>query len=272
MSSFKQKAGILLRNLGLMPFADLLRYRIAGFRLRHKNSAFRKANPQLLLPEPYMIYETFRLDYERYFTTGRVDAKWMMEEAAEWIPLENLNILDWGCGPGRVVRHIPEVVGDGCQVYGSDYNARYVDWCRINIPEVSFYKNELKPPLPFESGTMDVVYSISIFTHLSHAAHVAWLKEMHRVLKPNGLFITTTHGDVTVENLNEDERATYHSGRLVERSMVKEGHRMFAAYQPPAFMESISKALFTIKKHKPGQRETWGLSQDVWVFQKLAHP
>lgn len=41
---------------------------------------------------------------------------------------------------------------------------------------------------------MDLVYSLSLFTHLPEHLAAEWLNDLARVLKPRALLIMTTHG------------------------------------------------------------------------------
>ena len=52
------------------------------------------------------------------------------------------SILDWGCGPGRIVRHLPSIVSKA-KIFGSDYNEESINWCRENIEDVGFEVNGL---------------------------------------------------------------------------------------------------------------------------------
>jgi cyclopropane fatty-acyl-phospholipid synthase-like methyltransferase len=42
-------------------------------------------------------------------------------------------------------------------------------------------------------GYFDLVYAISVFTHITHEWS-AWLLELHRILKPEGLLLATFCG------------------------------------------------------------------------------
>ncbi len=46
--------------------------------------------------------------------------------------------------------------------------------------------------VPFESGYFDVVTMLAVFEHLEPARLVPILKEIHRVLRPGGLYVLTT--------------------------------------------------------------------------------
>jgi hypothetical protein len=60
---------------------------------------------------------------------------------------KNLTILAWGCGPGRIIRHMPDLFDESGQCHGTDYNFRSIAWCRENLPGIQFAINDLKPPL-----------------------------------------------------------------------------------------------------------------------------
>jgi ubiquinone/menaquinone biosynthesis C-methylase UbiE len=58
----------------------------------------------------------------------------------------------------------------------------------------SFSVNDNLPPLPFADSTFDLIYSISIFTHLPEDMQFAWLAELARVLVAGGYAVLTVHG------------------------------------------------------------------------------
>jgi SAM-dependent methyltransferase len=55
---------------------------------------------------------------------------------------------------------------------------------------ISFVANDVQPPLPFEPEKFDLVYALSVFTHIDRF-WANWLLELHRVLAPNGLLVAT---------------------------------------------------------------------------------
>jgi SAM-dependent methyltransferase len=102
-------------------------------------------------------------------------------------------VLDWGCGCGRVARHWERHTGS-IDLYGCDINAQLVNWCKENIPFGSFTRSELIPPLPFPDNYFDVIYGISVFTHLLFETQYLWMAEIWRLLKPGGMAILTAQG------------------------------------------------------------------------------
>ncbi|GAA4372624.1 class I SAM-dependent methyltransferase [Hymenobacter koreensis] len=258
----------LLRQIGLMHAADRVRYGLMRYKNRHLNQAFRAANTGVKLPPDYLMYESFQLNYRKYYEGGRDTAAWVRDHLGKHLELRNQHILDWGCGPGRVIRHLPEVVGQGCRYTGTDYNAQSIEWCRQHLSGIEFLLNGIDPPLQAADAAFDAVYGISIFTHLSAQGHQRWYDELMRVTRSGGVLLFTTHGAAFREILTEAERATFDAGQLVIRSNVDEGHRVFAAFQPPSYLHHLFGQQAEVLEHIPGQRQGAAASQDVWLLRK----
>lgn len=104
-------------------------------------------------------------------------------------------IADWGAGSGRVLAHLHEIRGGPAGLAACDVDAEAIAWLRRALPGVDARLNGFEPPLPFEAGRFDLVYSISILTHLDEPAQDAWLEEIRRVVKPGGLAIVSVNGE-----------------------------------------------------------------------------
>ena len=126
------------------------------------------------------------------------------------------SVYEIGCGSARLLRHLRCI--RGLRLIGSDVNAAGIDWCRENIPGIEFYQNELEPPLSFLSASaVDLVIASSVFTHIPLESQMPWLEEIHRVLRPGGVFLCTVLGRGYEESmLADDERnKLYRDGHLV---------------------------------------------------------
>jgi len=106
-----------------------------------------------------------------------------------------------------------------------------------------------------------------VFTHLSEEMHNAWFKELKRICKQNGIIFLTTHGDNCKSKLTGEELKLFEEGKLVVRGNVKEGHRTFAAYQPPEFMRKLFSD-FELLEHVTREPEGNYIPQDVWIVRK----
>lgn len=115
-------------------------------------------------------------------------------------------ILDFGCGCGRVLRRWREL---DARVCGTDVNAAAVDWCRTHLPFAEVGVNGLEPPLSYGEASFDLVYAISVFTHLPVKTQLAWRDELRRVLRPGGLLMLSVRGDVHIGRLTREERRIY---------------------------------------------------------------
>ena len=268
--SFKTNVIAVVRKLGLSKLADHSRYQWMKWKNRGKNNQFKKDFPGVTLPPPYMVYESFQIDYCKYYVGGREDAEWIASLVKPHIHLENSKILDWGCGPARIVRHLPDVLGHTNAYYGTDYNPETVAWCITNIPGITFTRNNLKPPLPYEAHQFDFIYGISILTHLSERNQFAWSNELFRLAAAGGIVLLTTHGDAFLEKLTVEEIVEYQNQKVILRDRTKEGHRTFGTFHPPSFMKSVfEKSGFQIIEHIPGKRiHEQYIAQDVWILKK----
>jgi SAM-dependent methyltransferase len=100
-------------------------------------------------------------------------------------------VLDFGCGAGRMLRFVDP---QRWVIFGSEVNPDHVAWCQANLPAATIWQNDPLPPLKAEAAAFDLVYSLSIFSHLSRSGIAAWLDEFARITARGGLVIVTYHG------------------------------------------------------------------------------
>lgn len=110
--------------------------------------------------------------------------------------LQDKRILDWGCGHGRVIRHLARGGRNAC--YGIDIDPDNVRWAQSHIGGVQFDVSDLLPPSPYPDEHFDFIYGISVMTHLMPDVQQAWLAELRRILRKNGACILTFNADSSV--------------------------------------------------------------------------
>jgi SAM-dependent methyltransferase len=174
------------------------------------------------------------------------------------------SVLDFGCGCGRVTRYFREHSGE---VAGSDVNREAVKWCRANLPFGNFETNGLAPPLVFDDASFDLVYALSVFTHLTADLQLAWRDELHRVLRPGGRLLVTTHGRSYLPRLDDHERARFERGELVVRWGEVAGSNLCSAYHPERYLRDTFADGFTfLELEAEGARGN--PTQDLVLLQK----
>jgi ubiquinone/menaquinone biosynthesis C-methylase UbiE len=98
-------------------------------------------------------------------------------------------VLDLGCGRGTSAalfrRHNPEVHWFGVDIRDSPEAGQRTRTARTD-PVVHYDGIRL----PFRSASLPLIYSHQVFEHVSHPREL--LAEIHRVLRPRGLFIGST--------------------------------------------------------------------------------
>jgi SAM-dependent methyltransferase len=201
---------------------------------------FLAKNTDVRIPPVSILYDILgTCDIEGFYQSGKEHASSVRDIICQSHNDRPLKIFEWGCGPARVLQYLQSPSEDRWDLYGSDYNPKTVDWWRKSFPHIVFLNNELEPPIQAESASFDVIYCISVFTHLSEPLHYKWIDEIMRLLKPGGLFIGTFHGHRFRDQLEIDERKRFDSGEFVVRDMIREGKKNFTAYHCDCFVQKL---------------------------------
>jgi SAM-dependent methyltransferase len=133
--------------------------------------------------KPFAAYEKLGAE-ARAAITEMLPAGWSFD---------GKRVLDFGCGAGRTLRHFLTEAQAG-DFWGSDIDAPSIAWLQQNLcPPLQAMQNSTDPPLGLEHGTFDLIWALSVFTHLTDNS-LPWLAELHALLKPGGLLLATYMG------------------------------------------------------------------------------
>ena len=125
--------------------------------------------------------------YERIGRLIREELESLLPEDWSW---RGKRVLDFGCGSGRVLRQFLDEAQEA-EFWGCDTHGPSVEWVQENLcPPLHCFRNDVEPGLPLEDGHFDLVWATSVFTHIPDI-WADWLLELHRILSPGGLLVST---------------------------------------------------------------------------------
>ncbi|WP_181763263.1 class I SAM-dependent methyltransferase [Mesorhizobium sp. B2-4-15] len=106
-------------------------------------------------------------------------------------PLAGSDILDFGCGYGRILRMM-YYHSDPTKIWGVDAWDTSLKLCRQAGLPGNFAQSERTPSgLPVGDQKFDLIFAFSVFTHLAPSAAKACLLAISKHIKPGGLFVAT---------------------------------------------------------------------------------
>jgi len=169
------------------------------------------------------IHPSGNIDDEAYELSGYTAARHVLRVLP---PPSFISILDFGCGDGRVLRHLAGRYHDS---FGFDTSPRMVSACQRNVP-VATVANSLTS---LSGEDIDAIFSYAVFIHHRHADGSTMLKQLAHLF-PNATFALqiplyevarepTTWTDVGVWTLPLLEAAADGAGLKVERAYISPG-------------------------------------------------
>jgi len=120
-------------------------------------------------------------------------------------------ILDAACGSGYGSNTLASVAA---QVYGIDVDPAAVQFATTNYHRHNTeFRVASVTAIPFEAASIDVVVSFETLEHIPAEAQKAFIDEIKRVLRPNGVLVMSTP-----DRLITDERGTENEFHVHELS------------------------------------------------------
>jgi len=210
--------------------------------------------------------------------TGTPSQKWFIEsgtDAAKCIHqvlskhgknfADIKTVLDFGCGCGRVARHLPSFTA--AKIHGVDVNHRAIRWCRNNLAFGQFEYGSADPPLPFGDSCFDLTYALSVFTHMPEKQQRSWIEELFRVINPGGFVIVTLHGPSYWSDLAKHQKLMFQQGQLVVNKDDAPGSNRCASYHPPEYAEKVLFKRFDLIEYQ-AMGALGNPHQDLYLLQK----
>ncbi len=195
-----------------------------------------------------LIYEKIAINFsdKRFSTWNWID------DFIISIP-KGSTILDIGCGNGRNMKY------PNYNFYGIDNCSNFVKLAKQITPNV--YLSDMTN-LPFDDNTFDAIISIASYHHLSsHERREQALKEMYRVLKPNGKILISIWSINQTHNKKLDNKFTYGDNIVPFKNNKGEiiGNRYYYIFQLAELYNLLNK-YFLIDTHE------WIHGNEVFVM------
>jgi SAM-dependent methyltransferase len=211
------------------------------------------------------------LDAESFLETGRQcsdDIRAALGEIARDLGSFE-RILDFGCGCGRTLQWLGDYARPG-SLHGTDIDRDAITWCRASIESAAFSVNGELPPLAYPNDHFDLVYAVSVFTHLAEDRQLAWLKELRRVARPGALVLLTVRGASYAEQLGVNEAKELETRGFAFSQMPPYFQTLFPSWYQTAtmtepYIRGMWSAEFDVLRHLPQALDG---CQDVIVLQK----
>jgi len=270
MSKLKKAVKQLFKVTNTLFILDKINYTVAHLKHNASNKAFKKAYPDFALPSDYFLYETYKLDYRQYREDGDLAAREISEWTAPYLPAAP-KIMEWGCGVSRIIRNMAPYAGAGAQLFACDINAEMIGWNKQHIKDVSFLHIGYTPPTPYGADSFNMIYALSVFTHIEDHMQNAWIEEIARILLPGGIFLFTTHGSKTFERLDQSSLKALEEKGAYTMTYPQKGHKMMSTYNTYEDFAARLKPSFDILEFYSGKDHPGKVGgQDMWIVRKKA--
>lgn len=169
-------------------------------------------------------------------------------------------VLDFGCGAGRLLRHVRPWAG---RVAAVDRHPRALAWIGTHLPAVDTDLTGGDPPLRCPDASFDLLIANSVFTHIPLGGQPAWAREFARVLRPGGTALVTVLGTEHQDRLlaAADRQAlirqgTFELGPEIDPQTGEVG-AFAAVFQTPAACSEAFAATFDVRLRRsvPGHQD-----------------
>jgi trans-aconitate methyltransferase len=265
--------GGMIRNtvdtFSLSYFMRMCLFRWNVLRYQASNNAFKKNNPGFPMPPDSLLFETGSLHYHSYQNSGQEAALEIKSLCKIFRNSPTLAILDWGCGTGRVTRHLPDYFPEA-KITGADVNPSCIQWLQNNMQGIDWIQSSTNLSDETISAQYDLIIALSVLTHLPANEQANWLNQLHGLLQPQGLVWLSTHGKTYLHQLTHHQKKQLSEQGILTLGADKKGSRQMRTYHTYAGMQSLLSSDWEIVMYYDGQKFPGILGgQDAWLLKKL---
>lgn len=219
----------------------------------------------------YASYNTAAVDVLVRNISYYLRARFNQEE------LQNLHFCEIGCGGGVNLSWLAE---KGVNVSGIDISEVALELCNRNMKnkgldnKVISLKHASAEALPFEDNTFNGVIESCVIQHIAHDRRPEVFKEIHRTLKPGGLFVghmLDTDSTAFQANPTVDGTIDFKDETKPKFYLTNIGYAHFFTEKELRTLLSdfsvvdLSKAVFKLPREEAARRGFEDYTQSMWV-------
>jgi SAM-dependent methyltransferase len=133
-----------------------------------------------------------------YLEDGRTSAellRQLLKEQTPWLLDRPFDLLEFASGYGMVSRHLVNTLPNAALV-ASDLHPQAVEFIQHTLGIRAQRSTSIPAQLRL-GQQFDVVFVLSLFSHLPESTWSDWLCVLYEHVAPGGLFVFTTHGDAS---------------------------------------------------------------------------
>ncbi len=182
----------------------------------------------------------------------------LLEQAGHPL-LHTRSFLEFASGHGRFTRHLVKALGAE-RVVVSDVVADSVDFARVAFGVEGFVSAAVPEDVRWDKQH-DVVFVLSLFSHLPASTWSRWLRRIYDMVAPGGVLVFTTHGEAAVRKQDVSLDADGYFFTPSSESTAIDAQEYGTTFTSEAFVRA------RIAEHLPGARLRQCSPQHFWHHQ-----
>ncbi|MBI2541423.1 class I SAM-dependent methyltransferase [Candidatus Woesearchaeota archaeon] len=148
-----------------------------------------------------LVREGYNKIAEKYNKQRKIyQSKPLLLKFLKYIP-KNAKVLDLGCGTGISVAKF--LRKKSCKITGIDFSEGMLKLARKNVPKAKFIKMDITK-MRFTENSFGAAVSFYAIIHIPRKFHKNIYKNLHRILKKDGILLANASGTCTWEETAKD--------------------------------------------------------------------
>jgi SAM-dependent methyltransferase len=203
-----------------------------------------------------------------YFADGwrTLSELMLLLESVDRPLLKTQCVLEFASGHGRFTRHLAKALGPQ-RVVVSDVVADAVAFARARFG-VDGFESTTQPEALHWPARYDLVFVLSLFSHLPRASWGRWLRHLYDAVAPGGLLVFSTHGEEAArrQGVQLDGEGFFFAAS--SESNAIDAQEYGTAFTAPGFVQArLADCVAGARLLRLAPVWFWH-HQDAWVLQK----